>query len=160
VTIVATSVFGSLAGLAEQLAAIGLRSTVRSVPYGEMATAEVETAEAWVWAWVADYPDPAGMMTLFELLGSLPRDDEIGRLLHDARSIRDRDERLRLYREADRLLVAERVVIVPLAYGRSSTHVRLWIDGFWINAVAFASLADLVVRPEERPDGSVRIPNN
>jgi ABC-type oligopeptide transport system substrate-binding subunit len=90
------------------------------------------------------------MMTLFDLLGSLRRDDEIDRLLHDARSIRNRDERLRLYREADRLLVAERAALVPLAYGRGSIHVRPWIQGFWTNAVAGATLADLVVRPELR----------
>lgn len=153
VTLVAPAAFGSLAPLADQLAAVGVATDVRQVAYDEMSDG-VERADAFVWGWNADYPDPAGMMTLFDAFPQLERHDDVRRLLERGRSVRSRDERLRLYREADRLWVAERAAVIPLAYGRDVNFGRPWIDGFWKNAVSGATYADLVVRPRpERAPG-------
>ncbi|HJQ50815.1 MAG TPA: ABC transporter substrate-binding protein [Gaiellaceae bacterium] len=145
ITIVAPTAFGSLDVLAEQLSLIGISATIRRVPYAEMMNA-VETADAFVWGWNADYPDPAGMMNgILEIFAQAKEFDVVRRLLSEARSLRNRDERLRLYREADRLLVADQVGLVPLAYGRDANFIRPWIQGFWANSVSAATYAEIVV---------------
>jgi ABC-type transport system substrate-binding protein/class 3 adenylate cyclase len=150
ITIVAPAAFGSLGHLAEQLSSIGIDATIRQVPYAEMTQA-VETADAFVWGWNPDYPDPGGMMNgILEILPQAKDFDVVRRLLDEARSLRDRDERLRLYREADRLLVADQVGLVPLAYGRDANYIRPWIQGFWVHSVSAASYADLVVGRQAR----------
>lgn len=145
ITIIAPAPFGSLDVLAEQLSVIGIDATLRSVPHAEMTKA-IGTADAFVWGWTADYPDPAGMMNgILEILPLAEEFDVIRRLLEQAGSLRNRDERLRLYREADRLLVADRAALIPLAYGRDANYVRPWIQGFWANSVSAASYADIVI---------------
>jgi peptide/nickel transport system substrate-binding protein len=146
--IVSPSPFGSLAPLVDQLTAIGIEATLRTETFAEMLTA-AGTADAFVWGWIADYPDPAGMMTLFEMFPYLDQDDGVRQLLQRARALRDRDERLRVYREADRLWVGERAALVPLAYGRDASYARPWIDGVWKNAVTGAGFADFVVRRDD-----------
>ena len=98
------------------------------------------------WGWDADYPDPDGM--LGSLLDSVPvsRDAETEALLARARSLRSRDERLALYRAADRRLVAEQVLIVPTYYESSYGLYRPWVEGFWGSPVAVSPLSDIVVR--------------
>lgn len=150
ITIVAPAAFGSLDPLGEQLSSIGLDVTIHQVPYAEMTKA-VETADACVWGWNADYPDPAGMMNgILEILPHAAGNDAVRELLDQTRSLRDRDERLRLYRDADRILVADQVGLVPLAYGRDANYVRPWINGFWANTVSAATFADLVVDSQAR----------
>ena len=74
---------------------------------------------AWYSGWHADYPDPDGFYLGFlELDLPLYRDDETNAILARARASRDRDERLRLYREFERLWIGERAALVPLSYAR------------------------------------------
>lgn len=114
--------------LAEQWGLLGARVRTTIVET-ELAFAAVATANASVWGWDADFPDPDGM---FGLLGTLPvhRDAEIDVLLESARSLRDQDERMRAYRRADQLLVSERAAILPTSYTRTLLLSRPWIDGF------------------------------
>jgi ABC-type transport system substrate-binding protein/class 3 adenylate cyclase len=114
--------------LAEQWAQLGARVRTTIVET-ELAFAAVATANASVWGWDADFPDPHSM---FGLLGTLPvhRDAEIDALLESARSLRDQGERMRAYRRADQLLVSERAAILPTSYTRTLLLSRPWIDGF------------------------------
>jgi ABC-type oligopeptide transport system substrate-binding subunit len=90
------------------------------------------------------------MMTIFGEYPNLYRSVEVEQLVEQARSLQDRDERLRLYRRAERQWIGEQVAIVPLAYSRALTYARPWIDGFWTNGVTDSTFADIVVRPELR----------
>ena len=88
------------AALAEQLAAIGVRARFES--HSKHFGVAQET-HAWFAGWHADYPDPDGFyLGLLELGLPLYRDDETDEVLARARVSRDRDERLRLYREFER----------------------------------------------------------
>ena len=90
------------AALAEQLAAIGVRARFES--HGKHFGVAHET-HAWFAGWHADYPDPDGFyLGLLELGLPLYRDDETDEVLARARVSRDRDERLRLYREFERIV--------------------------------------------------------
>jgi len=148
IRLVAPTPFG-VGPLADQLAAVGITATIESADFSQMQ-ARTQSANAWVWGWIADFPDPAGMMTILEHFPEMYRDPEIEGLLERARSLRDRDDRLRLYREVERLWIGERVALVPIAYNRTVTYARPWIEGVWSNSIADSTFADITVRPERR----------
>ena len=102
--------------LAEQLAAIGVRTRFETP--GKHFGVSPET-HAWFSGWHADYPDPDGFyLGLLKLGLPLHRDDETDAILAQARASRDRDERLRLYREFERIWIGQRAALVPISYDR------------------------------------------
>jgi ABC-type transport system substrate-binding protein/class 3 adenylate cyclase len=100
----------------------------------------------WTWGWSPDYPDPEGTLTAFLNAQPVARDDELMRLIEDARSLRSRDERLQRYREADRYLVTEQAWVVPTVYSHRVLVHRPWVEGMWTSPTAIATLDELVVR--------------
>ena len=68
--------------------------------------------------------------------------------MNRARASRDQDERLALYGQVDRLLVAEWVVLVPLAYPRTALLRRAWVHGLWANALTPLRLDGVMVERE------------
>ena len=91
-----------------------------SIPDG-MAAIERRAAHAWLWAWGADLPDPGGgfLEPILRWGPWLYRDERLERLLARAASLRDQDERLRIYREFERSWIGEHAAVVPIAYGDS-----------------------------------------
>ena len=57
----------------------------------------------------------------------------------------DRARRMALYRQADRRLVAEQVLLVPLAYGQPNLLIQPWVRGALPSRLASPSLRDVVV---------------
>lgn len=76
--------------------------------------------------WVADYPDPDNFLRV-GVRNYLPhwRNENYERLLGEARRISDPDERIRLYQEADRILIEE-AIFMPWAYARGHFLVKPW----------------------------------
>ena len=66
-----------------------------------------------------------------------------------ARALRHQDERLNAYREIDRLLVAERVVIVPFHYDRTALIHRPWVDGYVPHPLLIEAPLDWLTVDEE-----------
>ena len=127
---------------------LGVRLRQEWVPF-ESAPAQADAEATGLGSgWFADYPDPLGMLAPFLATTSdyLGRDDEVMSLLGRAGSVRSQDERLRLCREADRLLVAERAWLVPMVYPTWFLVHRRWLEGFWLHPMGLASLGDVVVR--------------
>jgi ABC-type transport system substrate-binding protein len=148
--------------VAAQLAAVGVR--VRLLPTAsdlELDAAVVQQAHAFVWWWGADLPDPGGGV-LDAILRANPwlyRDDELEALLARAVSLHDREERLRTYREFERLWIGEQAAVVPLAYDDRRLWRRPWVTGMWANAVAMSTFADAVVqRPHITNPASSGVP--
>jgi ABC-type transport system substrate-binding protein/class 3 adenylate cyclase len=133
------------ANLVARLGEVGVSAELRDVPVAEIAHLD-ETADAWLFGWVADYPDPDGMLGAFVAFHhALSRDRAVERALERARSLPHQDERLELYREAERSWLGEQVALVPLAYGRQLSVRRPWIEGLWANAFTVATLDEAVV---------------
>jgi ABC-type transport system substrate-binding protein len=103
-------------------------------------------ADLFEWAWDADYPDPDGMLGALLDVQPVTRDAETERLVARARSLRARDERIALYREADRRLVADQVRIVPVDYSFRHVFHRPWLEGCWASPVAVSPLNDILAR--------------
>jgi oligopeptide transport system substrate-binding protein len=97
------------------------------------------------WGWSSDYPDPEGMLSTYLAAQAVVAPDEVSTLVARARASQDRDARLELFREADRMLVAEQTWIVPVIYDAFAVLHRNNVKGFWSNPMGMSSLGDVVV---------------
>ncbi len=145
----AASASTSPAPLCRQLAEIGLRTRIETSSRWHVLAADVHVFLA---TWHADYPDPDGFYLGFlELDLPLYRDEETDAVLARARASRDRDERLRLYREFERLWIGQRVAIVPLSYARQLLLRRPQVTCLRLNPMRVFHLEQVVVElPGER----------
>jgi ABC-type oligopeptide transport system substrate-binding subunit len=90
--------------------------------------------------WAADYPDPDSFLRLgFPREGTGWHNDSYESLVEEARALTDQERRMALYREADRILIDE-AVIMPLGYASWHQLVKPWV-------VRSDSLLDMVIRP-------------
>jgi ABC-type transport system substrate-binding protein len=129
--------------LDELFGAIGARVEYEHLPMAECVTSE--EAEMWIGRWTADYPDPDGFFRGL-LRTWLPyRDEEVTELVARAQSCQDQDERMRLFHDLDRLLVAEQAALVPLWYGRTVFLRRPWVEGLWANPLSKLAFDQAVV---------------
>ncbi len=109
-------------------------------------------SKIYVTGWLPGYADPEYYLRL--LFHSDSRTNEGGfshqpfdELIERARQERSDRERLRLFHDADRMAVAERIAVIPLVYGRSMAFVKPWVSGWWEFGKSAESFADLVVDP-------------
>ncbi|MGD8752628.1 MAG: ABC transporter substrate-binding protein [Anaerolineales bacterium] len=83
--------------------------------------------------WSADYPDPDNMLRVqfHSQQGFNPprwHNDQFDELVEKAARVTDHEERMALYQEADRILVADQVVIMPLGYGVGRMLAKAWVS--------------------------------
>jgi oligopeptide transport system substrate-binding protein len=91
-----------------------------------------DLAQLTVIGWSADYPDPDGMLRVtFHSRGGVNnprwRNARFDQLVEQAARVTDHAQRIALYREADRILVAEDAAVMPLAYGQGRMLVKPWV---------------------------------
>jgi ABC-type transport system substrate-binding protein len=138
------------AALAEQLGAIGVRTRFESPGKHFGVSSE---AHIWFAGWHADYPDPDGFyLGLLELGLPLYRDEETDATLAQARASRDRDMRLRLYRDFERLWIGRRAALVPISYARQLVLRRPHVSGLRLNPMGAFHLEQVVIEePGQAP---------
>jgi ABC-type transport system substrate-binding protein/class 3 adenylate cyclase len=108
-------------------------------------------AACWTHGWQADFPDPTGFLAPMLRAGTGPagahyRDAAILELLAQVEAATDRDERLRLVQELERVWLTEHVALAPLAYGGSVALRRPWVDGFWSTPLLPGHISDIEIR--------------
>jgi oligopeptide transport system substrate-binding protein len=105
--------------------------------------------------WYPGYPDPEYFLRLllhseaqdnFGAFSHAPYDE----LVDEARAEPDGRRRLELFHAADRMAVADRVAVIPLAYFRGVALVKPWVHGWWEYGKSWSSFADLVVDERAR----------
>ena len=137
--------------VAAQLEAVGVRVRhVRTVSDPELAAVVEEGAHhCFVWGVTALYPDPGA---LYDPKDPYWRrfhyyfDQRLEQLLTRAASLRDQDERLRIYREFEQTWIGEQAAVVPLAYGDRFLCRRPWVTGMWSISFTMSTFAEAVVR--------------
>ncbi len=105
----------------------------------------------WHSGWVADYPDPENFLDL--LLSSHTFEgkyvnERFDSLVEAARTERDRETRLRMYGEAEQLLIDE-AGIFPLFHIKDYVLVRPRVEGFRMNALGQPDVAGITLGPIE-----------
>jgi ABC-type transport system substrate-binding protein len=78
-------------------------------------------------SWKADYPDPDNFlrMSLSDTM-FIWRNATFSRLVEQAKRLTDQDERMRLYQQADQILVNE-AVIIPFVHRNEERLVKPWL---------------------------------
>jgi len=107
-----------------------------------------EDARAVLDGWIADYPDPQNFL---EAIHTIPaahvlRDERVEALLEEARALRDRRARNRLYEKAEQFWITEQAAVLPLDYFRQYALRRTWVEGYWVNACLPGPLDEVSVR--------------
>ena len=97
--------------------------------------------------WIADYPDPDSFLMMSPLWRwSGWRNRTYEKLIEQARRSLDQGKRMKLYVQADRILVDE-AVIVPLTYERTHMLVKPWVSKYPTSALAEWFWKDVIIEP-------------
>ncbi len=99
--------------------------------------------------WQADYPDPDNFLRQSDAISQLQRlgwqDAAYDRLVEEASRTPDRAKRLAMYRQADRLLVAEQALVLPIFYSREINIFRPSVKNYRGNLLGIINLHKLIV---------------
>ncbi len=131
---------------------LGIRLELVPIPLG-IVWWTVKDSNLQGGGWIADYPDPDNFLrqsSFYRILWSRGwRHPRLEQLLEEAALTADRVRRLAMYREADRILVNEEAVVVPLSYTafRDVDLLKPWVKGLTINAMGYYSLREVVIEP-------------
>jgi oligopeptide transport system substrate-binding protein len=96
-------------------------------------------------AWQADYPDPDNFLracAAWRWTGW--HNQAYAELVESARRVMDQGERMRLYQQAERILINE-APIVPLTYGRQHWLVKPWVKKFLTPAMQTYFWKDVII---------------
>jgi ABC-type oligopeptide transport system substrate-binding subunit/class 3 adenylate cyclase len=96
--------------------------------------------------WRADYPDPdtflrVGVNDVWQW-----RNETYDRIVGEARRVTDQGERMKLYAQADGMLVEE-AAIMPLTYGQSHLLVKPWVKKYPALPIKAWFWKDVIIEP-------------
>jgi ABC-type oligopeptide transport system substrate-binding subunit/DNA-binding SARP family transcriptional activator len=99
-------------------------------------------------AWQADYPDPDNFLRLG--LSSYSqgkwRNEAYTERVEKARRISNQDKRIELYRQADRILIEE-AVILPLSYPQIIILLKPWVKRFPVTPQGSSFWKNVIIEP-------------
>jgi oligopeptide transport system substrate-binding protein len=126
--------------------ALGVEVSYKKIPLIDIPErAKSEPFHMALHGWGADYPDPDNILRVGfrkEMTGWPGETFE--EFVTNARRMLDQAERLKLYQEADRMLIEE-AVVVPLVYDMTHLLVKPWVKRFPISPVQDWFLKDVVI---------------
>jgi len=102
-------------------------------------------------SWLADYPDPDNFLRQCEAIAMLNYlgwcDTDYDRLVEQAARTSDRAKRLAMYRQADRRLVQEQALIVPLSYGgpKKMCLIKPWVKNARYNRLEELRYQNIII---------------
>lgn len=97
--------------------------------------------------WFADYPDPASFLQTNFLIDQCHWQNPIfDKLIEDGRRTLDQEQRLDLYRQADRILMEEAVVL-PLFYGHIFELRQPWVHKPAGSSIYSPQWKDIILTP-------------
>jgi ABC-type oligopeptide transport system substrate-binding subunit/class 3 adenylate cyclase len=104
--------------------------------------------------WLADYPDPhaflmpAGLYNTMRGIGWA--DSTYDEIAEEAPHVINRPQRMLMYRQVDRILVAEQVLFIPLEYGAFACQLaKPWVRGYRNNMMCYAALKEVSIGPRQ-----------
>jgi len=127
---------------------LGVEIAWEIMPWSQYIARLDETpAQIVQFGWVADYPDPDSFLRTGNTQQRTRwRNKTYEELVEKARRVLDQKERLRLYAQADRILV-EAAAVIPLTYSWSHILVKPWVRQFPALALNEWLWKDIVIEP-------------
>jgi oligopeptide transport system substrate-binding protein len=105
-----------------------------------------ETPHMWMVGWWVDYLDPDDVLRVQWWLAPGWQNKAYDRLVEGARRAMKQEERMRMYRQADRLLVEE-APILPLTYARFHMLVKPWVRRYRTSPLKWWFWKDVIIEP-------------
>ena len=106
-----------------------------------------ETPHMWLMGWIADYPDPDNFLRVSTWRFNTGWQSEAyDGLVEGARRALDQGKRMRMYQQADRILVEE-APILPLFYSRLHLLVKPWVKKFPVSPLKWWFWKDVIIEP-------------
>ena len=97
--------------------------------------------------WVADYPDPDCFLCESLTMGLKQwQNEQFYILLEKARRVTAQKKRIRLYQQADKILVEE-AAVMPLNYGKRHIFVKPWVSKCPTSAINIFHWKDVILEP-------------
>jgi oligopeptide transport system substrate-binding protein len=88
-----------------------------------------DTPHMWMVGLWAEYPDPDDFLRIQWWISPDWHNPEFDCLVEDARGVMDQEERMRMYRQSDRIMI-EMAPLLPLVYGRFHILVNPRVKNF------------------------------
>jgi oligopeptide transport system substrate-binding protein len=102
---------------------------------------------AFIWGWAADYPDPDNFLRVCNARTDTRwRNEAYTALVQKASRVLDQEERIRLYREAGRILI-EGAAVVPLLYLDQHWMVKPWVIKYPVSPFKSFFWKDVIIEP-------------
>jgi len=95
---------------------------------------QVDPPHMFIMGWEADYPDPDNFLRVAVQLHSEWRNETFDELVEQARRVTEQRERMKLYGQAEEILVDE-APLMPLTYVRGHLLVKPWVRRYPKSAV-------------------------
>ncbi len=99
-------------------------------------------------SWTADYPDPDSFLrtsTIEQYTGW--KNDTYDHLIERARRRLDQSERIKLYQEAERILIEE-APVMPLTYMQAHLLIKPWVRRFPLSTIFRFYSTDIIIDPQ------------
>jgi oligopeptide transport system substrate-binding protein len=130
--------------------ALGVEVPYDIMPWPEYVHGDPEKAHLLVESWIADYPDPDNFLRVAPALAAFMENEAYDELVQRARRLTDQEERMKLYRAADRMLI-EQALAIPLTYDRWHLLVKPWVSRYPTSPIRRTFWKDVVIEPHQRP---------
>jgi ABC-type oligopeptide transport system substrate-binding subunit/class 3 adenylate cyclase len=127
---------------------LGVEITWQPMEYGSFVERlHRESTSMFLGRWVADYPDPDNFLRVGPgiWLSGWGNETYAG-LVEEARRVMDQEERMALYKRADKILVEE-AVIMPLNYVRLHLLIKPWVKKYPTSATMWWFWKEVIIEP-------------
>jgi ABC-type oligopeptide transport system substrate-binding subunit len=123
---------------------------IRMVPVdstGLLDTLDSRPRQMWIMGWVADYPDPDNFLRACEWRTHTTwQNQSYDELLEGARRVTDQRARMKIYQQAERILIEE-AAILPLFHPRWHLLVKPWVRRYPTSPLRQSFWKDVIIEP-------------
>lgn len=110
---------------------------------------KTDNPQMWFIGWTPNYPDPDDYLRISSAMEETNwRNNQFQQLVKKARRLQDQPERIKLYQQADKILI-EDAAILPLLYGRNHLLIKPWVRNYPMTPLTAVSLKDVIIEPHE-----------
>lgn len=119
---------------------LGIHCDVQLLPVSSLLAPISSELNLIIFSWIADYPDPDNFLNASLFITFVRnagwRNPHYDTLIAEATKSRSQSHRLELYREADRILTNDEVIIIPFMHGLFGLDlIHPWVSGCENNAL-------------------------
>jgi len=127
---------------------LGVEIPCQALPFGEYQEEQDKaTPHMFISAWQADYPDPDDFLRVgLQWAGMGWWCEAYDELVEKARRVMDQGERMKLYRQAERILVEE-APVMPWCHIRWSLLVKPWVKRYPVSPMRQWFWKDVIIEP-------------